>query len=52
MPPPPQPNNIIQKRVPPKQPQLTSQSTLDPNNKQIQPVYNNEATYKTYSLDV
>jgi hypothetical protein len=50
--PPPQPNNTIQNSVPPKQPQLPAQPAPNLNNKQVQPVYNNETTYQTYSLEV
>jgi hypothetical protein len=52
MPPPPKPNNTNQIIFPPKQPQLPTQHAPNSNNKQVQPVYNNETTYQTYSLDV
>jgi len=52
MPPPPQINNTTQNSVPPKQPQLPAQPAPNPNNKQVQPVYNSKITYQTYSLEV
>ena len=52
MPHPPQTNNTTQNNVPPRQPQQQAQPALNPNTKQVQPVYNSETTYQTYSLEV
>jgi hypothetical protein len=52
MPPPPRTNNTTQNNVPPRQPQQQAQPALNPNTKQVQPVYNSETTYQTYSLEV
>jgi hypothetical protein len=49
---PPQPNNITQNNVPPKQPQLPSQPAPNPNNKKVQPMYNNDTNYKKYALEL
>ena len=49
--PPPQ-NNTTPNILAPKQPQLPSQLSPNPNNKQAQPVYNNDTTYQTYSMEL
>jgi hypothetical protein len=52
LPPPPPQNNTTPNSVPPKKPQLPSQPTPNPNNKQAQPVYNNDTTYQTYLVEL
>jgi hypothetical protein len=51
-PPPPPQNNTTPNSVPPKKPQLPTQPAPNPNNKQVQPVYNNDTTYQTYSVEL
>jgi hypothetical protein len=43
---------LLQTSVPPKKPQLPTQPAPNPNNKQVQPVYNNDTTYQTYSVEL
>ena len=50
--PPPQPNNTTQNNVLPKQPQLPTQPSPNPNNKEVQFVHNNDTTYQTYSVEL
>jgi hypothetical protein len=38
--------------VSPKKPHLRAQPAPNPNNKQVQPIYNNDTTYQTYSMEL
>jgi hypothetical protein len=49
---PPLQNNTTPNSFPPKKPHLPTQPTPNPSNQQTQPIYNNDTTYQTYSMEL